>query len=250
MTRRQFPDLSRFVQQLASLGLNDVGRALQSLVGLPGQAPIGEPAASATYTPLTPAMVQNRVAEALNPAWGPQVIGPTDRGVSVFRRTVAGSRWEEVKGEGLLACTPASAIKLFETNDETLIRTFNPLYDSGYDVQRFSASAKVAALSSLVAMPYLVSSPALARHPSARVLIIRHPRSPCCAGLLWQGKAMRFPHSSCSAKLLVHAGIMAGMHLQRVRISRRSERASASRIAPDLEGGCGRRAALRGFWTR
>ena len=144
MTRRQFPDLSRFVQQLPSLGLSDVGRALQSLVGLPGQAPIGEPAASATYTPLTPAMVQNRVAEALNPAWGPQVIGPTDRGVSVFRRTVAGSRWEEVKGEGLLACTPASAIKLFETNDEALIRTFNPLYDSGYDVQRFSASAKVA----------------------------------------------------------------------------------------------------------
>ena len=144
MTRRQFPDLSRFVQQLPSLGLNHVGSALQSLVGLPGQAPIGEPAASATYTPLTPATVQNRVAEALNPAWGPQVIGPTDRGVSVFRRTVAGSRWEEVKGVGTLACTPASAIKLFETNDETLIRTFNPLYDSGYDVQRFSASAKVA----------------------------------------------------------------------------------------------------------
>ena len=144
MTRRQFPDLSRFVQQLPSLGLKDVDRALQSLVGLPGQAPIGEPAASATYTPLTPATVQNRVAEALNPAWGPQVIGPTDRGVSVFRRTVAGSRWEEVKGVGTLACTPASAIKLFETNDETLIRTFNPLYDSGYDVQRFSASAKVA----------------------------------------------------------------------------------------------------------
>ena len=132
------------MQQLPSLGLKDVDRALQSLVGLPGQAPIGEPAASATYTPLTPATVQNRVAEALNPAWGPQVIGPTDRGVSVFRRTVAGSRWEEVKGVGTLACTPASAIKLFETNDETLIRTFNPLYDSGYDVQRFSASAKVA----------------------------------------------------------------------------------------------------------
>ena len=43
------------------------------------------------------------------------------------------------------------------------------------------SSPKVAALSSLVAMPYLVSSPALARHPSARVLIIRHPRSPCCS---------------------------------------------------------------------
>ena len=37
------------------------------------------------------------------------------------------------------------------------------------------SSPKVAALSSLVAMPYLVSSPALARHPSAHLLIICHP---------------------------------------------------------------------------
>ena len=40
---------------------------------------------------------------------------------------------------------------------------------------RSPSSAKGAALSSLVAMPYLVSSPALARHPSAHLLIIRHP---------------------------------------------------------------------------
>ena len=37
------------------------------------------------------------------------------------------------------------------------------------------SSPKVAARSSLVQMPYLVSSPALARHPSAHLLIIRHP---------------------------------------------------------------------------
>ena len=40
---------------------------------------------------------------------------------------------------------------------------------------RSPSSAKAAALSSPMAMPYLVSSPALARHPSAHLLIIRHP---------------------------------------------------------------------------
>ena len=40
---------------------------------------------------------------------------------------------------------------------------------------RSPSSPKLAALSSLVTMPYLVSSPALARHPSAHLLIIRHP---------------------------------------------------------------------------
>ena len=40
---------------------------------------------------------------------------------------------------------------------------------------RDPSSPKMAALSSLVQLPYLVSSPALARHPSAHLLIIRHP---------------------------------------------------------------------------
>ncbi len=40
---------------------------------------------------------------------------------------------------------------------------------------RTPSSAKVAALSMLVIMPYLVSSPALARRPSAHLLIMRHP---------------------------------------------------------------------------
>ena len=40
---------------------------------------------------------------------------------------------------------------------------------------RYPSSPKLAALSSLVTMPYLVSSPALAHHPSAHLLIIRHP---------------------------------------------------------------------------
>ena len=40
---------------------------------------------------------------------------------------------------------------------------------------RYPSSPKLAALSSLVTMSYLVSSPAFARHPSAHLLIIHHP---------------------------------------------------------------------------
>ena len=40
---------------------------------------------------------------------------------------------------------------------------------------RSSSSPRMAALSSLMTMTYLVSSPALARHPSAHLLIILHP---------------------------------------------------------------------------
>ena len=58
------------------------------------------------------------------------------------------------------------------------------------------SSPKVAAWSSLVQMPYLVSSPALARHPSAHLLIIRHP---ALAVLLRIAVARRGDALSCQA---------------------------------------------------
>ena len=57
----------------------------------------------------------------------------------------------------------------------------------------------------LVIMPYLVSSPALARRPSAHLLIIRHP---ALAVLLRTAVARRIDALSSQAalvKLLIHA---------------------------------------------
>lgn len=41
-----------------------------------------------TYTSLTPGGVKERVADATRSAWGKLVIGPTDKGISIWRRAV------------------------------------------------------------------------------------------------------------------------------------------------------------------
>lgn len=57
---------------------------------------------------------------------------------------VPGSKWDEVRGSAVLDCKPAAVVHLFETNDAELIRSFNPMYHSGYDIERFSDTAKAA----------------------------------------------------------------------------------------------------------
>ncbi len=57
---------------------------------------------------------------------------------------VEGSKWEEVRGSAILQCRPASVVHLFETDDVDLIRSFNPMYAHGYDIERFSETAKAA----------------------------------------------------------------------------------------------------------
>ena len=57
---------------------------------------------------------------------------------------VKGSNWDEVKGQGVLECEPSAVVALFATNDVDIIRTYNPLYHSGYDIERFSETAKAA----------------------------------------------------------------------------------------------------------
>jgi hypothetical protein len=77
-----FPDLSGLGQQLEA-------RFSQLRAGLP-TAPASAPDAPgrATYTSLTPEGVKQRVADATTSAWGQLVIGPTDKGISIWRRTV------------------------------------------------------------------------------------------------------------------------------------------------------------------
>eukprot|EP00316_Scyphosphaera_apsteinii_P012928 CAMPEP_0119335262 /NCGR_PEP_ID=MMETSP1333-20130426/89174_1 /TAXON_ID=418940 /ORGANISM="Scyphosphaera apsteinii, Strain RCC1455" /LENGTH=229 /DNA_ID=CAMNT_0007345773 /DNA_START=216 /DNA_END=905 /DNA_ORIENTATION=+ len=64
-------------------------------------------------------------------------------GIKVWRRSVPSSAFDEIRGSGVLDVKPAKVIALFESSDVELIRRFNPLYDIGWDVQRYSGCAKV-----------------------------------------------------------------------------------------------------------
>ena len=86
-----------------------------------------------------------------------------------------------------------------------------------------------------MAMPYLVSSPALARHPSAHLLIIRHPALAVllsCSGLLWQGKA-----SSSMLMLLVEAAHVHGF-AARAAVRQCTSRGTARQAEPRRGSWC------------
>ena len=97
---------------------------------------------------------------------------------------------------------------------------------------RDPSSPKVAALSSLVQLPYLVSSPALARCPSAHLIIIRHPALAVLlrTAVARQGDALstQAARKSCSC---TWACICTAC-----RVAQEVRRASAGRAAPHLLG--------------
>jgi len=65
-------------------------------------------------------------------------------GVDVHVRQVPGSKFKMVRGQAVLDVRPDAIAQLFESSDEELIRRFNPLYDSGWDVQRLDRNSKIA----------------------------------------------------------------------------------------------------------
>ena len=95
------------------------------------------------YTAPSPAEFKAIVAR-IKADWGPLAVGPTEDGVSIWRRKVVGSNWDEIKGSAVLQCRPGAVEHLFLTSDAEVIRTYNPMYESGFDIQRFSAGAKAA----------------------------------------------------------------------------------------------------------
>lgn len=103
----------------------------------------GDLHAQVQYTAPSPAEFKAIVAR-IKADWGPLAVGPTEDGVSIWRRKVAGSNWDEIKGSAVLQCRPGAVEHLFSTSDAAVIRTFNPMYESGFDIQRFSAGAKAA----------------------------------------------------------------------------------------------------------
>jgi len=64
-------------------------------------------------------------------------------GVRVWRRSVPGSPHDEVRGNGLIQASPRQVVALMRKSDEETIRSYNPTYDSGYDLQTVDASTKV-----------------------------------------------------------------------------------------------------------
>jgi hypothetical protein len=77
---------------------------------------------------------------AAGPTWSLKV----DKGnVRVWRRPVRGARYDEIKGQGVLNAPPEKVVALFASTDPKVIRRFNPLYDTGWDLERINKEAKV-----------------------------------------------------------------------------------------------------------
>lgn len=64
-------------------------------------------------------------------------------GVRVWRRTVPGSSYDEIRGNGLIKAPPKAVLSLLRQGDEETIRTYNPMYDSGHDLEQLDANTKV-----------------------------------------------------------------------------------------------------------
>ena len=64
-------------------------------------------------------------------------------GVRVWRRKVEGSAYDEVRGNGIIRVPPEDVIALLRRGDAETIRTYNPMYDSGHDLEQLDQYTKV-----------------------------------------------------------------------------------------------------------
>ena len=63
--------------------------------------------------------------------------------VRVWARPVAGSKFREVRGNGIVDAPPAKVLALLRASDAATIRQYNPMYASGYDLQQLDPNTKV-----------------------------------------------------------------------------------------------------------
>ena len=63
--------------------------------------------------------------------------------VRVWARSVAGSKFREVRGNGIVDAPPAKVLALLRASDAATIRQYNPMYASGYDLQQLDPNTKV-----------------------------------------------------------------------------------------------------------
>jgi len=130
--RREMPVMPDFASA--------VRRAVQERNGQlkPGQSP-----KKCSGAPRSSSKVEQLVDDATNgdEAWS---LKAESEGVRVWRRSMPDSTFDMVRGSAVLDVEPHAVVKLFETTDEELIRQFNPLYDSGWDLERIDHISKVA----------------------------------------------------------------------------------------------------------
>ena len=79
-------------------------------------------------------------ATSSDPQWDLKV---EKSNVRVWRRSVGRSRVAEVRSNGILDAPPNVVIELLCENDEDVIRTYNPLYDTGYDICRIDGRTRL-----------------------------------------------------------------------------------------------------------
>lgn len=131
------------LDQLARLRLA-VERARSALLSrLPQMPNFGVLGGSTTRPPMLDAAAVDRFLDDATQAdgWEPVL---SKGGYSIMKRKVPGSPHVEVRGHGVFSSSPASVIALFESSDADFIRRYNPLYDSGRDLERYDGATKAA----------------------------------------------------------------------------------------------------------
>ena len=63
--------------------------------------------------------------------------------VRVWRRSVEGSAYDVIRGNGILRAPPAVVLALLKRGDPETIREYNPMYDEGHDLQQLDGNTKV-----------------------------------------------------------------------------------------------------------
>lgn len=83
------------------------------------------------------------VKDATSPNAGWTLKVERDDGIRVWRRTVFGSRASEIRGNGILEASPKDVDALMQCPDERIIRLYNPMYQSGYDLEKVDSETRI-----------------------------------------------------------------------------------------------------------
>ncbi len=135
-------------------------------------------------------------------AWELKIHSRAD-GIRVWRRRVDGSPHVEVRGHGLLRAPPATVVRCLQSTDVATLRSFNPMYDCGHDVQIFDPSFKVAYARVRAAFPGFL--------PRDTVSTIQRARLPTGASIFLQ-RAVEHPDAP-RHKGFVRAKIIRGVFI-------------------------------------
>ena len=63
--------------------------------------------------------------------------------IRVWRRKVEGSKFDELRGNGILDASPEKVLRLLQAGDAETIRQYNPMYAEGHDLQQLDKQTKV-----------------------------------------------------------------------------------------------------------